>query len=162
MTAVSRQPSAARCQSAVASCRLQVTEGWKAETWNLKPETVAGRREGFTLVEVLVALAIVAVALLAGLRAVGTMAQSGTELKLRLLAQVAAENRVAELRAARAFPGIGARTIPCPQGRMPFECVEETKATPNPMFRRIEVSVYAGRERDHRLAELVGILPNEQ
>ena len=117
---------------------------------------------GFTLVEVLVALAIVAVALLAGLRAVGTMAQSGTELKLRLLAQVAAENRIAELRAARAFPAVGRRTVTCPQGRMPFECVEETKSTPNPLFRRIEVSVYSGRDREHLLAELVGILPEEQ
>jgi general secretion pathway protein I len=126
----------------------------------MKPSAFSRQPSGFTLIEVLVALAIVAVALLAGLRAVGTMAQSGAELRLRLLAQVAAENRVAELRAARAFPGIGTRTIACPQGRMPFECVEETKATPNPLFRRIEVSVYADRERDHRLAELVGILPN--
>jgi general secretion pathway protein I len=120
------------------------------------------RRLGFTLVEVLVALAIVAVTLLAGLRAVGTMAQSGAELKLRLLAQVAAENRIAELRAARAFPGIGSRTVACPQGRMQFECVEEVKATPNPLFRRIEVRVYSGREREHRFAELIGILPNEK
>ena len=120
------------------------------------------RRRGFTLIEVLVALAIVAVALLAGLRAVGAMAQSAAELKLRLLAQVAAENRIAELRAARAFPAVGSRTVSCPQGRMPFECVEQTLVTPNPLFRRIEVSVYAGREREHRLAELVGILPSER
>ena len=72
---------------------------------------------GFTLIEVLVALAIVAVALFAGLRAVGTMAQTNAELKLRLLAQIAAENRIAELRAARAFPGVGSRTVACPQGR---------------------------------------------
>lgn len=117
---------------------------------------------GFTLIEVLVALAIVAVALLAGLRAVSSMAQSGAELKLRLLAQVAAENRIAELRAARAFPAVGSRTVSCPQGRMPFECVEETRITPNPLFRRVEVSVYAGRDREHRLAELIGVLPNEQ
>jgi general secretion pathway protein I len=117
---------------------------------------------GFTLIEVLVALAIVAVTLLAGLRAVGTMAESGIELRLRLLAQVAAENRIAELRAARAFPGIGSRTVACPQGRMNFECVEETKATPNPLFRRIEVRVYADAGREHRLAELIGILPNEK
>jgi general secretion pathway protein I len=108
-----------------------------------------------------VALAIVAVALLAGLRAVGTMAQSGAELKLRLLAQVAAENRVAELRAARAFPGVGSRTVACLQGPIRFECVEEAKATPNPLFRRIEVRVYADARRDHVLAELIGILPRE-
>lgn len=119
------------------------------------------RVHGFTLIEVLVALAIVAVALFAGLRAVGTMAQTSAELKLRLLAQVAAENRIAELRAARAFPGIGSRTVACPQGRVPLECVEEAKATPNPLFRRIEVRVYAGADRDHTLAELIGILPRE-
>lgn len=117
------------------------------------------RVRGFTLIEVLVALAIVAVALFAGLRAVGTMAQTSAELKLRLLAQVAAENRIAELRAARAFPGIGSRTVACPQGRVPLECVEEAKATPNPLFRRIEVRVYAGEDRDRVLAEMVGILP---
>ena len=77
------------------------------------------RSRGFTLIEVLVALAIVAVALFAGLRAVGTMAQTSAELKLRLLAQVSAENRIAELRAARAFPGVGSRTVACPQGRVP-------------------------------------------
>lgn len=118
-------------------------------------------RRGFTLIEVLVALAIVAIALLAGLRAAGTMAQTNAELKLRLLAQVSAENRIAELRAARAFPAIGSRTVACPQGRLPLECVEEAKATPNPLFRRIEVRVYVGAERDHTLAELIGILPRE-
>jgi general secretion pathway protein I len=119
------------------------------------------RVHGFTLIEMLVALAIVAVALLAGVRAVGTMAQTSAELKLRLLAQVAAENRIAELRAARAFPGIGSRTVACPQGRVSLECVEEAKATPNPLFRRIEVRVYAGDDRDRLLAEMIGILPRE-
>jgi general secretion pathway protein I len=119
------------------------------------------RVHGFTLVEVLVALAIVAVALMAGLRAVGSMAHTNAELKLRLLAQISAENRVAELRAARAFPNIGSRTIACPQGRVPLECVEEAKATPNPLFRRIEVRVYAGEDRERLLAEMIGILPRE-
>lgn len=116
---------------------------------------------GFTLIETLVALTIVAVALLAGLRAVGTMAHTGVELKLRLLAQISAENRIAELRAARAFPGIGSRTVACPQGGVPLECVEEAKATPNPLFRRIEVRVYRGADRDRLLAELIGVLPRE-
>lgn len=117
--------------------------------------------KGFTLVELLVALGIVAVALLAGLRAVGAMARTSAELELRMLAQVTAENRIAELRAGRVFPAVGTRMVPCPQGRVVFECVEETKATPNPFFRRIEVRVYSAAERELMLAELVGILARQ-
>ena len=113
---------------------------------------------GFTLVEVLVALAILAVALFAGIRAVGMLAQTNTDLKLRLLASISAESRVAELRAMHAFPGIGSRTVACPQGKVALECIEEIKGTPNPFFRRVEVRVYAGSDRSQRLAEMVGIL----
>jgi general secretion pathway protein I len=114
---------------------------------------------GFTLIEVLVALAVVAVALLAAIRAAGTMAQTNAELRLRLLASLAADNRIAELRSAGAFPAIGTRSNPCPQGKAKLECVEEVKNTPNPLFRRVEVRVYANGERDHMLAELIGVLP---
>ena len=118
---------------------------------------------GFTLIEVLVALAIVGVALLAAVRASGTMAQTNTELRLRLLAQLAADNRIAELRAGNAFPPIGVRTGACPQGKANLQCVEEVKSTPNPLFRRIEVRVYSANDSgDHMLAELIGILPRRQ
>jgi general secretion pathway protein I len=116
---------------------------------------------GFTLIEVLVALAIVALALLAAVRASGSLAQTNAELRLRLLAQLSADNRIAELRAAGAFPPIGVRTSECPQGTAPLECVEDVKSTPNPLFRRIEVRVYAKGERQV-LAELVGILPQRR
>jgi general secretion pathway protein I len=116
---------------------------------------------GFTLIEVLVALAIVALALLAAIRAAGSMAQTNAELKLRLLAQLSADNRIAELRAAGAFPPIGTRTSACPQGDARLECVEEVKSTPNPLFRRVEVRVFAAGEREV-LAELVGVLPQRR
>ncbi|HYL89394.1 MAG TPA: type II secretion system minor pseudopilin GspI [Burkholderiales bacterium] len=118
---------------------------------------------GFTLIEVLVALAIVGVALLAAVRASGTMAQTNAELRLRLLAELAADNRIAELRAAAAFPPIGVRSAPCPQSKASLQCVEEVKSTPNPLFRRVEVRVYASTDAsDHQLAELIGILPRRQ
>jgi len=115
---------------------------------------------GFTLIEVLVALAVVGVALLAGVRAAGSMAQTNAELRLRLLAQLSADNRIAELRSAGAFPPVGVRSAACPQGRASLQCVEEVKSTPNPLFRRVEVRVYAtAQSGDHMLAELIGILP---
>ena len=117
---------------------------------------------GFTLIEVLVALAIVALALLAAVRAAGTMAQANAELRLRLLAQLSADNRIAELRSAGAFPALGTRSSPCPQGRIALQCVEEVKSTPNPLFRRVEVRVYVGPDASTLLAELVGILPQRR
>ncbi len=116
---------------------------------------------GFTLVEVLVALAIVAAALLASIRAVGEMANASHELELRLLADMSAQNRIAEARAARQFLPIGTREFACPQGKIEFVCREDIKATPNTLFRRIEVRVYIGADQSHRYAEVIGILGNE-
>ena len=116
----------------------------------------------FTLVEVLVALAIVAVALLACMRAVGVMAQSGRELETRLLAQLSARNQLALLRATRAFPALGTTSFACPQADLPLRCEQETLTTPNQFFRRVEVRVTVESQPQHRLAELVGILPREQ
>ncbi|MNC92357.1 putative type II secretion system protein I precursor [compost metagenome] len=58
-----------------------------------------GRQAGFTLIEVLVALAIVSIALLAALRAAGQGTTHAGDLRARLLAGWVAENRLAEHRA---------------------------------------------------------------
>ena len=57
---------------------------------------------GFTLLETLVALAILAIALSAAFRAVGATTGSAEGLRDRLLADWVAQNRLAELRAAGA------------------------------------------------------------
>lgn len=120
------------------------------------------KARGFTLIEVLVALAIVAVALLASMRAVGVMAQSGSEVHLRLLAQLSARNQIALLRATKAFPALGTATASCPQGDVAMLCRAQTKSTPNAFFRRVEVRVYLQSEPERQLAQLIGILPKEQ
>jgi general secretion pathway protein I len=117
---------------------------------------------GFTLIEVLVALVIVAVALLACVRSVGVMTQSSAELNIRLLAQLSARNEIALLRATKAFPELGANTSPCPQGGIPLTCLREIKGTPNRLFRRVEVRVYLESSPERHLAELIGILPLER
>jgi general secretion pathway protein I len=117
---------------------------------------------GFTLVEVLVALAIVAVALLGSMRAIGVMNQSGAELKAHLLAQLSARNQIALLRATKSFPALGATSSACPQGNIEMVCRQETKSTPNAFFRRVEIRVYAPSEPERYLVEIVGILPKER
>jgi general secretion pathway protein I len=116
---------------------------------------------GFTLVEVLVALAIVATALLASLRAVGELSSTSRELELRLLANLSAQNRIATVRSARQFLPVGTTEFPCPQGKIDFICRETIKATPNSLFRRIEVHVHLGGETRHRYAEVIGVFADE-
>ncbi len=114
----------------------------------------AGR--GFTLVEVLVALTIVAVALMASLRAVGAMSNGAFDLRQRTLAQWSAENRLAQIRVQAEWPAVGKRGFDCPQGEVALTCVEEVFATPNASFRRVEVSVFPTGGAQVRLARLVG------
>jgi len=115
------------------------------------------RAGGFTLVEVLVALAIVAVALMASLRAVGSLTAAGTDLRLRVLAQWSAENRLAQMRVQSDWPPVGQARQDCPQAGVALVCQEEVFATPNPFFRRVEIAVYeAGGRRP--LAKLTGFV----
>ena len=113
------------------------------------------RLRGFTLVEVLVALAVVAVALMGSLRAVGALAESAAELRLRTLAQWSAENRLARIRIEAEWPAPGRRSSVCPQAGVELTCEEEVFQTPNPFFRRVEVSVFDA-QRQRRLARLTG------
>lgn len=110
---------------------------------------------GFTLVEVLVALTIAAIALMAALRATSSMASSSEELRLRTLAQWSAENILSELRIQGDLPSLGSQTRPCPQADIELSCKIDVFPMPAATFRRVEVSVFGG-PRNHRLARLMG------
>jgi general secretion pathway protein I len=102
---------------------------------------------GFTLIEVLVALTIVAVALLTALRATASLAVASQELRLRTLAQWSAENRLAAIRVSGALPPVGRNTYDCPQAGEPLSCDEQVFAMPSPLFVRIEINVTGGEDR---------------
>jgi general secretion pathway protein I len=116
------------------------------------------RRLGFTLVEVLVALAIISIALMAALRAAGQGTNNLGELRSRLLAGWVAENRLAEHRARRDWLPLGMQRGTDRQGGLDFAWREEVIATPNPSFRRVDVRVYASAEEAHSLAHLAGFV----
>jgi len=113
---------------------------------------------GFTLVEVLVALAIVSIALAAALRAAGQGTATADELRLRLFAGWVAENRLAEHRARGDWLPLGIARGSQSQGGVELSWREEVIATPNPAFRRVDVFVSAPAEASRSLAHLTGFV----
>lgn len=111
---------------------------------------------GFSLVEVLVALAIVGIAMAACMRALGVSAGGAQAMQHRSLALQTAENRLAELRLQRAFPAAGLSTEPCAQGPLALVCEQEFQNTVNSNFRLAAVRVRL--EQGPVLAELYGLL----
>jgi general secretion pathway protein I len=120
------------------------------------------RSGGFTLLEVLVALVIVGTALGASLRAVGSLTQNSGDLRASMMATWSAENRLSQIRLAREWPALGQRTFDCMQGEMRLVCQEEVFGTPNPSFRRVEVSVFDAGNLDRRIIKLAQVVPNGQ
>lgn len=113
---------------------------------------------GFTLVEVLVALAIIALALMAALRAAGQGVNHAGELRARLLAGWVAENRLAEHRARGAWLPPGITRGETQQGGLTLAWREEVVPTPNAAFRRLDIFVYSPQEESHALARLTGFV----
>jgi general secretion pathway protein I len=96
---------------------------------------------GFTLIEVLVALAVVAIALGAGLRAAGVLTDNAQRLSDVVAAQWCADNQLTALRLARTFPGIGDADFGCEQLGRSYLGKLVTRQTPNPSFRRVDAEM---------------------
>ncbi|HEY7788695.1 MAG TPA: type II secretion system minor pseudopilin GspI [Casimicrobiaceae bacterium] len=114
----------------------------------------------FTLIEVLVALAIVAVALAAGMRALAQSADGATSLKLRTLALWVAQNRLAQAQLADPWPSRGITDGGESQAAVQFVWRQTVSDTPNPAFRKIEIVVAEPGVPDYTLAHLSGYLGN--
>ena len=113
---------------------------------------------GFTLVEILVALAIVAIALAAGMRALTQAADGATALKARTLALWVAQNVLARAQLATAQPAPGTSAGEETQAAARFQWRATIAPTPNPAFRRIEIVVATPDAPNYALAQLTGYL----
>lgn len=117
---------------------------------------------GFTLLESLVALAILAIALAAALRASGASTTHAEEMRTRLLADWVAQNRLALHVANADFPNVGMQDGEEMQAGVRLLWHEEVSSTPNPAFRRMEITVASPDEPKYVLRKLVGFLTRYQ
>ncbi|MCC6195893.1 MAG: type II secretion system minor pseudopilin GspI [Burkholderiales bacterium] len=115
-------------------------------------------RRGFTLVEILVALAILAIALTAGMRALTQATDTASALKARTLALWVAQNRLAAAQIATPWPALGSYHGEAVQAAASFTWQATVSATPNPAFRRIDITVAEPHAPDYALAKLTGFL----
>lgn len=115
---------------------------------------------GFTLIEVLVALTILAIALGASLRAVAAMTQNSESLRAKMYASWSADNQLTQLRLSGVSPPVGTRDMPCPQGNIPLQCVMETRTTANAYMNRIELQIYRDATRHESVLTVTTIMPN--
>ena len=113
---------------------------------------------GFTLVEALVALAIISIALISALHVAAQSTSNVGELRAHLLAGWVAENILAEHRARGDWLAPGITRGRQREGGFEFAWREEVVTTPNPAFRRIDTFVSEPSDETHVLAHFTAML----
>ena len=119
----------------------------------MKPRFV---QQGFTLIEVLVAVGMVAVALLAGLQASSALTRNAQRQADVILAQTCAQNELVRLRLINQMPAVGDTTVNCPQLGRQLQVQVSVRPTPNPSFRRVDAEVFLAGQPVVQEVTLVG------
>lgn len=117
--------------------------------------------KGFTLLEVMVALAVLAIALAAMMKGVGAQVSNQSYLRDRTLAHWVAMNKVAELQIARQWPEAGSETGSATMGPHEWYWTIAVQNTPDPDVRRMDVAVSAS-EGGEPVTSLVSYLLKPQ
>jgi general secretion pathway protein I len=112
--------------------------------------------QGFTLIEILVALALAAVALAAGMRALTQAADGAGTLKARTLALWVAQNRLAAIQLESDSSTRADTQGQAVQAGVSFMWKVRVTGTPNPAFRRVDIVVAEATVPDYALARLTG------
>lgn len=122
------------------------------------------QQRGMVLIEVLVGMAILAIVLITAMRALSTDTDTQQAVMVRSLALVSADNTLNQLYVQNAWPEVGTRSAPCPQGNLALLCEQKISSSTNPNFKRIDITVYmddgASPESRTKLAWLTALLPN--
>ena len=117
------------------------------------------KASGFTLLEVMVALFIVAIALGGAIKVMGNAAQNTARLSNKTFAQWVALNQVTKLNIGNAWPKLGETKGKSKMASQEWVWVQKTIKTKNERIKRVEISVRPANDADDNpYATVVGFL----
>ena len=99
------------------------------------------RAPGFTLIEVLVALAIVAITLGAGIKAAGALTTNTQRMADVTAAQWCADNQLAGMRLTHLTPPVGDSEFSCVELGANYRGLLTVRSTPNPLFVNVNAQI---------------------
>ena len=116
------------------------------------------RTDGFTLLEVLVALAVLSLAMLVLVQSAGQAAANSDALRERTLAHWVALDRLTEVRVIEGWPEIGRSSGRVEQGQQQWYWQLEVSATTDIDLRRLDIAVYLERRDGEPVVRRVGFV----
>lgn len=120
--------------------------------------TETARQSGFTLLEVLVALVIVALGLMAAFGQVNQTLTVSSRLRDKTLAHWVAANEMTRLRLLAEFPAIGSRSDEVEMARTNWRYTIKVVKTPLDALRRVDISVAFADRPDAVVTSLTGFI----
>jgi general secretion pathway protein I len=117
------------------------------------------RQRGFTLLEVLIALAVLALAMGAVIKSTGDYAGNHTWLRDRTLATWVARNVMVQFQVENAWPEVGERKGTQEMGRQEWRWLARVSQTDEAQLRRLDVEVFLlDAEEEEPVSVLSGFL----
>ncbi len=124
----------------------------------LPPKRRKPTNRGFTLLEILVALAIAATGITAMVTAISDYAGRTITLETKLYSAWVASNRLAELSIGRAWPAAGRSEGSSTMAGRTWYFSEEITTTSEPEIARVDITVYSDEDREVETGFLFGYL----